>query len=76
MPTLGQRSRDPVAAPDGIIRWVNSGLGRLGRHDPVTGDLQEWDSPSGPNSHPCATAAFDDAVWYQSNPGLAMAAQS
>ncbi|NMG39279.1 hypothetical protein GRZ55_08515 [Chelativorans sp. ZYF759] len=47
---------------DGIIWWANSELGRLGRYDPVTGDIQEWDSPSGPNSHPYAIAVFDDAV--------------
>jgi len=49
---------------DGIIWWVNSRLGRLGRYDPASGDIREWDSPSGPSSHPYAIAIFDGAVWY------------
>jgi virginiamycin B lyase len=51
-------------APDGTIWYVNSGRGRLGHYDPVTGALQEWPSPSGPESHPYAIAWFDGAVWY------------
>jgi virginiamycin B lyase len=51
-------------ASDGMIWYVNSGLGRLGRLDPATGDYSEWDSPSGPGSHPYAIAVIDDIVWY------------
>ena len=51
-------------APDGIVWYVNSGAGRLGRLDPKTGDIKEWDSPSGPNSHPYGIAVLDGAVWY------------
>lgn len=39
-------------APDGTIWYVNSGRGRLGHYDPATGELREWASPSGPDSHP------------------------
>jgi virginiamycin B lyase len=38
VPTLGQRSRDPVEAPDGSIWWVGQWLDILGRIDPETGD--------------------------------------
>ena len=51
-------------APDGIVWYVNSGAGRLGRLDPKTGDIKEWDSPSGPASHPYGIAVLDGAVWY------------
>ena len=51
-------------APDGIVWYVNSGAGRLGRVDPKTGDIKEWDSPSGPSSHPYGIAVLDGAVWY------------
>jgi len=26
--------------------------------------VREWDSPSGPKSHPYAIAVIDDVVWY------------
>ena len=39
-------------APDGMIWYVNSGAGRLGRFNPKTGEVNEWESPSGPRSHP------------------------
>ena len=51
-------------APDGIVWYVNSGAGRLGRLDPKTGEIKEWDSPSGPASHPYGIAVLDGAVWY------------
>ena len=51
-------------APDGIIWYVNSGGGRLGRFDPKSGKIAEWDSPSGPRSHPYGIAVLDGAVWY------------
>ena len=51
-------------AADGIIWYVNSGKGRLGRFDPKSGDIKEWPSPSGPASHPYAIAVVDGMVWY------------
>jgi virginiamycin B lyase len=49
---------------DGTVWYVNSGMGRLGRHDPKTGEIKEWASPSGPRSHPYAIAVVDGVVWY------------
>ena len=37
VPTLGQRSRDPVEAPDGSIWWVGQWGNVMGRIDPTTG---------------------------------------
>jgi len=49
---------------DGVIWYVNSSQGRLGRYDPESGDIDEWPSPSGPASHPYALAVVDGIVWY------------
>jgi virginiamycin B lyase len=57
-------SRRLDIASDGMIWYVNSSLGRLGRMDPKTGQVKEWPSPSGPKSHPYAIAIIDDAIWY------------
>jgi virginiamycin B lyase len=51
-------------APDGTIWYVNSGRGRIGRLNPKSGEISEWDSPSGPRSHPYGIAVLDGGVWY------------
>ena len=51
-------------APDGLIWYVNSSQGRLGRYNPGTGEIKEWPSPSGPKSHPYALAIIDGIIWY------------
>jgi virginiamycin B lyase len=51
-------------AEDGIIWYVNSGQGRLGRYNPKTGESKEWVSPSGQKSHPYAIAVVNGIVWY------------
>jgi virginiamycin B lyase len=64
LPTPKTTVRRLDIAPDGMIWFVNSGAGRLGRLDPTTGDVKEWDSPSGPTSHPYAISVLDGGVWY------------
>ncbi|MDH3739874.1 MAG: cytochrome C, partial [Alphaproteobacteria bacterium] len=39
VPTLGQRSRDPVEAADGAIWWVGQWGNLVGRIDPKTGEM-------------------------------------
>ncbi len=51
-------------AEDGMIWYVNSGAGRLGRYDPTAGTIREWPSPSGPKSHPYAILIVDGIIWY------------
>lgn len=51
-------------ADDGSIWFVNSGEGKLGRYNPSSDEVQQWDSPSGPQSHPYAIVIVDDMVWY------------
>jgi virginiamycin B lyase len=51
-------------AGDGTRWYGNSGAGRLGHYDPETGELREWPSPSGPESHPYGLVVVDGIVWY------------
>jgi virginiamycin B lyase len=60
----GSTSRRLDIAGDGMIWYVNSSLGRIGRYDPRSGEIREWPSPSGPRSHPYAIAVIDGIVWY------------
>ncbi len=48
LPLAGRTVRRLDIAADGMIWYVNSGMGRLGRYNPQTGEIKEWASPSGP----------------------------
>lgn len=48
----------------GNVWFVNSTMGKIGRLVPATGEITQWDSPSGPESHPYAIAVIDDVIWY------------
>lgn len=48
----------------GMVWFVNSSMGRIGRLNPETGAIKEWDSPSGPRSHPYSLAVINDKIWY------------
>ena len=65
LPTPETTVRRLDIAQDGIIWYVNSSQGRLGRYDPKTGEIKEWPSPSGPRSHPYAIAVVDGARLVQ-----------
>jgi virginiamycin B lyase len=66
VPTLGQRSRDPVEAADGAIWWAGQWGNLIGRIDPATGAMTEYPLPDGAMPH---TVVLDDAadVWYTGN---------
>jgi virginiamycin B lyase len=66
VPTLGQRSRDPVEAPDGSIWWVGQWSDLIGRIDPKTGAIKEYPLPSKSKPH---TVTVDKAggIWYTGN---------
>ncbi len=49
-PTLGSRPHDSHAAADGSIWWTGQYASKLGRLDPRTGQIREFDVP--PNSQP------------------------
>jgi len=66
VPTLGQRSRDPVQAPDGSIWWAGQWGDLVGRVDPKTGKMQEFALPSGSKPH-TVTTDRDGNIWYTGN---------
>ena len=51
VPTLGQRSRDPIEAPDGSIWWTGMWASLVGRLDPLTGDFKEYPLPTTARPH-------------------------
>ncbi len=65
-PTLGQRTRDPIQAPDGTIWWAGQFGNLVGRLDPASGAMQEYDLPEGAYPH---SVTLDPAgnVWYTGN---------
>jgi virginiamycin B lyase len=66
VPTLGQRSRDPVEAPDGSIWWVGQFGNLMGRLDPITGEMKEYPLP--PNAKPhTITLDAQGTPWYSGN---------
>ena len=64
LPVAGTTVRRLDIAADGMIWFVNSGQGKIGRYNPKTGEIKEWDSPSGKSSHPYAIAVVNGIVWY------------
>ena len=66
VPTLGQRSRDPIEAPDGTIWWAGQWGNLIGSINPKTGAMKEYPLP--PNAKP-HTVTLDKAgnVWYTGN---------
>jgi virginiamycin B lyase len=66
MPTLGQRSRDPMQAADGSIWWAGQFGNLIGRLNPATGEMKEYPLP--PNAMP-HTVELDakGTPWYTGN---------
>jgi len=66
VPTLGQRSRDPIEALDGGIWWVGQWADLMGRIDPKTGAMKEYPLPAKSKPH---TVMVDKAggIWYTGN---------
>ena len=48
----------------GDVWFVNSSLGKIGQLVVETGEITQWDSPSGERSHPYSMTVIDDIVWY------------
>jgi virginiamycin B lyase len=66
VPTLGQRSRDPIEAPDGSIWWTGMWASLAGRLDPRTGEMKEYPLP--PTARPHTIVPDRDGnIWYTGN---------
>ena len=62
-PTLGSRPHDSHAAADGSIWWTGQFASKLGRLDPRTGQIREFDLPA--NSQPHGLAEDPQGnIWY------------
>ena len=66
VPTLGQRSRDPIEAPDGSIWWTGMWASRVGRFDPLTGEFKEYPLPVTARPHSIVPDE-EGAIWYLGN---------
>lgn len=66
-PTLGQRSRDPVEAPDGGIWWAGQWGNLVGRIDPATGKMEEFPLPASAMPHSVNIDPDGEHVWYTGN---------
>ena len=65
-PTLGQRTRDPIEAPDGSIWWTGMWASLVGRLDPKTGEMKEYPLP--PTAKPHSIVADKNGnIWYTGN---------
>jgi virginiamycin B lyase len=65
-PTLGQRSRDPIEAPDGMIWWTGMYASLVGRLDPKTGEMKEFPLP--PTARPHSIIPDTEGnIWYTGN---------
>jgi virginiamycin B lyase len=65
-PQLGQRARDPVQAPDGMIWYVGQRANTIGRIDPRTNQIREWLLPARALPHSVNVDA-QGGVWYMGN---------
>ncbi|MFK7865263.1 MAG: hypothetical protein AB8B95_13675 [Pseudohongiellaceae bacterium] len=66
VPTLGQRSRDPVEAPDGTIWWTGMWASLAGRLDPNTGIMEEYKLPPTARPHSIIPDTRGN-IWYTGN---------
>ena len=66
VPTLGQRSRDPVQAPDGSIWWAGQWGNLIGRIDPKTNEMKEYLLPENAMPHSVNLDQQGNA-WYMGN---------
>ena len=66
VPTLGQRPRDPLQTPDGMIWWAGMYGSLVGRLDPRTGEMTEFvlDPMARPHS---IINDVSGNIWYTGN---------
>lgn len=63
--TPQSRSRRIEVTSDGLVWYVDEPRGMLGRIDPRTGEVREWQTPGGPGSRPYALTRDDQgSLWF------------
>ncbi|MGE3401483.1 MAG: cytochrome C [Vicinamibacterales bacterium] len=63
IPTLGSRPHDSYGARDGSVWWTGMFVSKMGRLDPRTGEMREFDLPQGTQPHGLAEDK-DGNIWY------------
>lgn len=66
VPQLGQRARDPVQTPDGMIWYCGQFGNVVGRINPKTGEVWEYALPDKALPH-SVTPDRDGNIWYTGN---------
>lgn len=66
VPTLGQRSRDPIEAKDGTIWWAGQWGNLIGKINPKTDEMKEYPLLANSKPHSVTLDAQGD-VWYTGN---------
>lgn len=66
VPTLGQRSRDPIQDENGTIWWAGQWGNLIGRISPQTGEIKEYPLPAGSMPH-SVTVDVKGNIWYTGN---------
>ncbi len=66
VPTRGQRPRDPVMTPDGMIYWAGMYGDLIGRLNPKTGEMTEWRLEPGAHPHSIINDLAGN-IWYTGN---------
>src|SRR5207249_1628402 len=64
LPDSASRPRRVAITSDDTVWYADFSRGYLGRLDPSTGKVTEWQSPSGPKSEPYGISAINDIIWY------------
>ena len=66
VPTLGQRSRDPIQLPNGLIYWTGQYASLVGELDPKTGRMREFKLAADVRPHSIVPDAAGQ-IWYMGN---------
>ena len=66
VPTLGQRSRDPIQLADGTIWWTGQYASLIGRLNPQSGEMKEYELAPEVRPHSIAADRAGN-VWYMGN---------
>ena len=66
VPTLGQRPRDPLQTPDGMVWWSGMYGSLIGRLNPETGEMREFMLDPTAQPHSIINDAAGN-IWYTGN---------